>query len=442
MNLLSKGLLTAAGSYVVLAATVVNSVVLSRAIGPSGVGEVSLLRQTVTFFIQVGHLGLPIAMIHQIRKGNAMPFTALFTILSTCAILAGLSVVAIILIVVAAGNDFFGSAEPNILIGLTIWVFFVIIRAVLYNYLIAKMDIKSTLVVDLLPSVTLAGWYIINYWLENITVGFVIVSEGVFMGCISMFTALYCVVAENSKNPAPKQNWFDAEILKSCFVRGWKLVMGAMLLFANTYVALMSLRWHGCDFNEVGYFTRGLTLATISGLSIQSLQRLLFSHWSDCDKSKKISSFKMVCNGTVMFLLMICGLFLMLAYPVTVILFGKEFVPSVAISRICIGGVGCLLVVKLVLNFLNADDKSHLSMGILCCGLATNVIVTQVLVPSHAATGAAWALLLSYLVMMAIAMTVMCRIYSIKLKSLLIPNRKTAFAGFSQIKLIYNKLCE
>lgn len=422
MAIARKGLWLSASTYLVLLLGLVHVYILSRSLGPAGVGQMTLFRQTFLLFVQLASLGLPYAMIQRIRSQQVDPGVAVYSVLYTSGILSLLTGTVAITVLWTDSGRFFGEVDALILLAAAIWIPSVMLRAVLYDYQIAKLNVRAMIMQEAFPPAVLAIWYIAAWYSGEITVSFAILSEACIIGGFSLLLAVTMGRPWELIRKVPRSERLNLQFVWSILPHGIRLVGGSMLQLLNGYISLAILRLLGGDFDQVGYYSRGLRLATLAVMAIASLQRLLYANWSGMDPERKLRSAERTVNFAISATTVVTVCVLAFARPLTLLLFGAEFLPAVTVTRLTVGGVAVFVVVRLMQALFNSDGRSQYNLYVLGVGLVTNVIGAIALVPRWQANGAAAAVLISFICMAVVAMGIARKQYGLNLRRAVIPN--------------------
>lgn len=422
MTILRKGIAVSINAYAVMILGIVQVMILSRALGPSGVGELSLYRQTVLLGVTVSSLGWPMAMIYWLNQKRIEPGKALASIALATGMLSILCTSVVLGFLWWESGSFFPVHNIWVLLGVALWIPSWLLRAVFYNYELAQLNTRSMIIIELAPQALLTFWLAYSWMFGLIDVTYAVMSESIIIGVFSLIISLVLVRPWRIIGLIPRSNRIDYGFLWDSLRHGIMMASSSILLLLNGYLSLVLLRTLTDDFDELGYFSRGFRLATIVGLSFQVLSRLLYSNWSGMEAERRSRSVERTVNVTLTLVIIMGSAVFLAAKPLTILLFGQDFIPAVPVTQITIGAVSVFIIVRLLQSMFNADNKSIYNVLILVVGLITNALGCVWLIPELQAQGAAWALVASYLFMAMFALLISKIKYGLRFRALLMPS--------------------
>ena len=261
-----------------------------------------------------------------------------------------------------------------------------------------------------------------------------------FFGALMAWKLSRNFFQEQEPPPSARQKtrrpFCDVKLVGGMVPFSLQLMSTDFLILLNGYVSIAILRWLTNDFDQVGFFARGIQLATLTTMAFQSVNHLMYANWSNRDGTDRQKSVERTVNVVFTVVVALCVIVLIAAEPLTVILYGSEFKQSAALARIAIFGVGAFVVARLLQNLFNAAGHGAYGVAMMLTGLAITTTAGLLLVPQHGAYGSATAVLISALGMTTFALVVARRRFDIRLASLLIPSprllvqaARSAFAG-------------
>lgn len=422
MTLLKKGLALSANSYAQVALGVLQMVVLSRALGPQGVGDLALFRQTFLICVQAASLGLPLAMVSFVGSGDVSRSNAVRSVLVACGCIgaaAGLTVAGLLAI---PAPPVFGATHRTIAVAAAIWIPTVVMRAVLYSDLLGQMRVRAMMAVETLPSLILCVCYVIAWQAGFMSLPTAVLSEALVGGAISLGIAVWLTKAQSSIARAPGEPLIDISFIRRAIPTGIEMSSSTLLVLLNGYVALSVLKLVNSDALQVGYYSRGLSISTQLVIALQSIQRLLYANWSGMEARRRAESVERTVNFTVIVVLLAAVPTMLLAQPLVVALAGAEFAPAVPVLRVTMIGVGVFAVVRVLMSLFNADRASRYNLIILSAGVLVHGAAAMALAPRFGAQGSSWALVAGYAAMLATSLWIGIARFSLRPSRMLVPS--------------------
>jgi O-antigen/teichoic acid export membrane protein len=401
--------------------------ILSRALGPEGVGQLTLFRQLFLFGAQLASVGLPMAMIHAINKEKMDPNVALRTVLMSC---IGLAFVAVLILwtILYFGENFFTEITPLVFASSLIWIPFVLGRAVYYNGCAAFLMAREMTLISTVPQIVLVVFYLCFWLLGDITVDVVLLLEALICGFLS-FVFAKKLFKRNSLS-VNDNACFDFKFIIRCVPLGLSLVATDLLVSFNGYISLLLLRYFDKSFESLGYYSRGFALATLTVVAVQSLQRFLYAKWAKLEGQERALQVEQSVNIAVTTMLILGGGVVFLAEPLTLFLYGQAFLPAVPIVYVAVIGVGIYIVPRLLQSLFSSDGNARINVYILIVGGATSAILGVLTIPRWAEIGAIWSITAGNTCMAIFAVIVGCVKFQLNWRAMLIPSPRLFINAF------------
>lgn len=418
MSVAKGGVLITVVSYLCLAIGVVQTMILSRALGPEGVGQLTLFRQLFLLGVQISSLGLPMAMIRAINTKQVPPYSALRIVQYVCLLLSLFAVI-VISSLLFLGESFFRETTPIIFCSMFIWIPTNISKAVYYNFSAALLRAKAMAIISFFPLLISVLAYLVLWKFFLIKVERALLVEALTLGAFGLLLAWRLnVFPVGWSVHCGRTEWYG--ILRNVPF-GLQLVATDILVLANASVLLGLLRWLSDDFKAVGYFTRGLSIATLTVVSVQALQRYIYAEWSRWEPSERVRKVEQTVNISIMFVLTIGVGIVLFARELTVFLFGPAFLPAVSVTRITLVGAVVYVVAQLLQSFFNASGKAIYNIAVLLSGLLANILAGFLLIRPWAEIGCSYAFLTSCIVMAVVSVWIGCAKLNLNWRTMFIP---------------------
>ncbi|MCX7697257.1 MAG: flippase [Bacteroidales bacterium] len=161
---------------------------------------------------------------------------------------------------------------------------------------------------------------------------------------------------------------------------------------------------------EVGYFSLALGLGILATFLSNPLSQVLFPYLSNKENiAEKNDVFVLFARLHFSLVLPIALLVFCVSSLLIPFLYGSEFIPSVQIFNILIWGMVFSAQTKIMATFLLSINQSKYNLYGTIIGLVTNVFLSVILVRQYQLKGAAFATLLTYLVIfLVVFISLMC----------------------------------
>ncbi|WP_228384163.1 oligosaccharide flippase family protein [Sphingobacteruim zhuxiongii] len=415
MSILKKGIITSMSSYLSLGLGLVQTMIVSRALGPELVGQMSLLRQVAVFGAQIGSFGLPMGIIYFINKRKLDRDTVIGSTLIATQLLSLLSSVIVALMLIYA--DFFGEVNIIIILSVIGFIFFSNSRTVFHSLNIADQDVKRMSLIDVLPTVLCVGILLFLYLYDLLNLNNILFLNIFIWPLIGLILALLI-----QKNRIKLTFSINVKYLKEAFSYGSQVNLSDFLVLINSSITLFILKYYTSDFTSVGYFSRAISVTTLINTAFISFLRLLYSHWAQLSGIELKKSVERIMNFLVLVSIVGCILIGLFGDWIVLILFGKEFLPATSLVQIIIFGATGFLISKSLLKLFISDGNVKYNLVCLLVGGISNIILSVILIKLYGVKGAGFAQLFSSILMGLTALYIAKSRYGISISRILIPN--------------------
>jgi len=416
MSLVRGGILVSVAEYGAMALGLARAMMLSRALGPEGVGQLRLIRHTVVFAAQAASLGLPMASVYAINKQKRDPsqvlVTSVYAFLATSA-LAGLA----ILLLLTRLSNFFGQLWMVGIIACVAFIPLVLVRNCFEQLNLAKMRIWSLVALRVIPEVVLTAVVTVLYFPGLLEVNLMVALDvllpifGLLVGYLTLRTLL------NLRTPP------DWEYLRSGVPLGLQISASGFLIVINGYLSMVLLRLFKTPFEALGYFSQAVLVASLVVMAANGILRLLYSRWASLDGQRRREDVQRTASVATAAAVVGCLVVFLLVRWVMVVFFTAKFLPAVPVTRILLAGVVGYLLARVLMQLFVADGKPRYNILTLASGIASNLGLCLMLIPRYGELGAAVASLVCYWVMAGVAMYIGRSRYGLEVASMLIPSR-------------------
>ncbi len=420
MSLVRTAVLVSMSEYVALGAGMVQAMLLSRALGPDGIGQYALLLQTALFATQFASLGLPTASVYAINAEKRDPSVVAMTSVWITLIMSAVSVAAV-LGVFSIFRGFFGHVSALAIAGMVIYVPALLVRQSLNQLSVAVLDARAIATVRGIPEVLLLLAVAILFFFarDRLDVPSAFFLFGL-MPAAGMILAWIAVRKAVRLRDRP-----DLSYLWKILPLGLQIAAADALVVLNGYVILAILRYFSADFADVGYFSRAYTLAMLVVTAGTGVYRLLYSRWSTLKGEDLRRHTEITVSLGVFGCAIACIVVCAAAHWLVLFLFGRAFLPSVMLSRLLIIGVPATILARMLQMLFLSDARQMYNLLTLAIGLAFNAAAGLLLVPAYGAVGAAVAMTTGCLCMGVATGFIAVRQYGLAPARMLVPSVAT-----------------
>lgn len=428
MSFVKKGLLVSSAGILQMGIGVMQVMLLSRGLGPDGVGQLAMYRQVFLFSVQIAALGLPMAMINSVNKQKENLSRAFSSTLYP-SLIPVVMAAAVNVVLICTVPKVFGTPSLLLCIGACLYIVLLHVRSVFYNLQVILLNAREMAVILIAPTIVYIGILAVLFLCDCMVVDQVVVIEACTLMGLGCFLGMW-----HARKALVFLTTPSVRILRNTFKLGTQIVAADMGSLFNGTVTLVILRLAVEDFEEIGYFSRGLVLATMVLRIVGTIVRLLYSKWAQLEGEALRNSVHTTINVTFTLALALSTVVILLTTPIVLVLFGEQFLPSVPVTRIMIIGVGGFVIAQTLQSLFNSDSKPVFNILVFLVGILVNVPLALVFAPRYQAMGSAGAMLASYLAMTTTSLVIAKLRYGLSLRALLLPSPRLAWAVYRQFR--------
>lgn len=370
------------------------SLATARYLGPSNFGTINYVAAFVSFFSSIASLGLSIIVIKEIAKGqsndNEIIWTSIWLRLGT-AILSTISIVS--LMFVTNRND-----------PLIVQIAFLESLSIIFSsfdtinyYFQAKLLSKWSSIAGMLAYLGMSLYRIYLLMTKADIVWFALATS-VDMIFLTFFLLIFYIRIEGFY---PKFNWtLGKTLLKQSY---HYLIAGLItILYAQVDKVMLG---NMADSAAVGYYSAALTISTLWSMIptalIQSLSPILYEA---ANQDRMLFLRRLRQSYAVLFWLnAVYSIFVCIfAHWIMLFLYGEDYLAGIGALRIVVWYYGISTMSMLNQVFLANDGKNKYINRFCLAGLITDVILNSIMIPLWGINGAAFATLITHIVIQII----------------------------------------
>ncbi len=402
-------------------------VVVSRKLGPLGLGKYSLILTLFTVTQHLPFLGLHSYIVREVAKNKNLipPFISNMLFISLAVSLA------------VSGAVYFGVKSlqypPDVVRAVMILTIAILVNtAASLSELILigaeKMQwiAYAALTENIVRLLLSGGGVMAGYGLLYLTVILALTRGGSALAYFLYLSKLFPSALQSRLDPS-----FCKGLLKTCPVF-LAIHLLTVVLFRVDFLMLSKLR----SFEELGFYTAAYRIMEVCTLLSSTFLLALFPMLSRLQMADPAELEKLTRNTTkYLFLaMMFLGVSIFIsAGPVISLLYGPQYGPAARVLKYMIVAVLFICLDQIFAGLLLAAGRQKEDLKALCFSAIVYVILLAVFIPKYGVYGAAWATALAYLVQTSFSYFYMSKsIVSLDLFNLI---GKTAAAGAGTVLL-------
>ena len=414
------------------------SVIVARALGPEGRGQVALLGLISTIAVMLTYLNIPGSTIYHINRKK----WDLKRLLKPQLLLTSISALAGILIALAIYR-FWPDDNIRKLPGVAVALIGFTIAATMYNNNIGSILSalryfrKLSIVSIITATIAVPGYYIALWLCDGGVIGWALTGTlvlviGFIITCILIFQKLS---RDNSSAKNSGSSLADDcnSLMKWGVISQLGNIAWFLILKADQFIisGLLSVE-------ALGFYAVAAGVAESFRLIPITIGQVLFPYAADKGEEER-RFFISVCVRLTFWTLFVLGIIMgLLSRLIVTILFGAEFLPAVLPFQILIGSVVILSLGNMLAHEFNTMGRPEVILYCnVVCGLV-NIVLNFLIVPKFGLAGAAWVSFLTYTLNSLIILTWVIRDRNYNLSDVLIPSK----IDFAIIKESWQKVIQ
>lgn len=426
MAFLRKAVLVNGSAIIGIGFSVVQTVILTRVLGPDGIGRYSLVLAALMLTMQLFSFGLPLSYLYHSqhnRQYNRKYLMNVFWLVLFSGLIGGL----ILAVLMYCKQDYFGSYPFWIYLIVVLHIPIVIQSFLARNDLMIEIQARR---LSLMKLSTAIGHVIIV--LCFYLTGLLTVNQAIL--AFFLMTLIRLILGGIWSYKKLDFSIFpDAKTAKDLFLMGIRQSWADLAVLVNGKISLLVIKYVLDDFGQVGYFSRGQRIAMLLVIAGRAVLPLLFSRWAAIAEEKLAENVQRVLRVSfAMVVVMIAGV-LIFGKWILIILYGEDFLPALSPMMILMPGTGLYLVSRALMQLLGSRGRPEVSAGVLLVSSILTAILSFILTQIWSIEGAAVAELTGNIVLLTLLLYIVSRIYNIRLSKSLLLTR-------NDIRIIYKQL--
>ena len=305
MSFVRKALLVNVTALVSFFIRLIQTIVLTRWLGPAGIGQYAVVCAAVMLGSQISALGFPMAFLYYSQHDPKQ--TQVYQIHSFWSgLILGCLGGAVLGALVIYCPTYFGHVPGYAIGAVSLYAVFMILAGVGRNSLLRRLESKRLSMMTLasaLGSLVLIG---VLAWAGRLTVGSALM-------CLTGMQAIRLAVAWIWVGPTV--DWHirpRAEVLIKLGKMGLRQGSVDIMVLLNSTLNIMIIKVMVSDFEQIGFFSRGMQIAMLVVTASQAVLPVLFSRWASLAESELTAHFEKVFRVVTTFsCLVIIAIFLL-----------------------------------------------------------------------------------------------------------------------------------
>jgi O-antigen/teichoic acid export membrane protein len=409
MSFLRKAALVNTAEFVGLVLAVLRTAILSRALGPAGIGQYAIILSALLLTPQICCFGMPMSFLYHSQQDSQNTKRYLINALISMLFTGAVGGVALALLLFFKAS-YFGSITWLALTAVGCYVTIILLKVISRNVLLIKIEARKLGLMRVIPMICGILLVLILFALGMLTT-----SRAIICLVLSELAALLMGLAWIRRHIdfSYKLDW---GIIRKLGYLGIRLSWADLMILINAQLTILLVRYLLNNFESVGYFSRGQRIAMLTVAAGQAIMPLLFSRWASLAEERlAINVEKVMRFASTVSVIAIVGL-LLTGKWIVLILYGREFLPAVKPMMILVPGAVLYLLSRTIIGLLGGRGVPELSAMTLLPGTIVNAVLCWFLIPLMDIQGAACASTASNIVLLLLFMLIIKRKYSVRIR--------------------------
>jgi O-antigen/teichoic acid export membrane protein len=406
-----------------LIAGLIVSIVVTRALGPAGRGQVALLGLISSISVMLAYMNIPGSTIYHLNRKKwqlkrMFKSQLLFTTVTTC-----LGMMIALLIYMFWPDQNVKQLPPIAMIFVPGIIAITIYSNNIGSILSALREFSVISIISMTTATIAIPAYLIALWFYRggvvgwALVGMLVPLVGLVMTGIMVFPKMF--QKTNSENFRKRKILSDcSSILSFGIVSQLGNIAWFLTLKADQFIISGIL-----TVEALGFYAVAAGIAENLRLIPMTFGQVLFPYAADKDRQER-KLFICACVRLTFWAMILLGAILIaLANPIITVLFGGDFLPAVLPFQILVAGIVFLSIGNMLGYEFNAIGRPKLILYCnLICG-AFNILFNFIIVPQYGLTGAAWVSFITYTLNSLIIIFLAIRTSGYRLQDIIFPSK-------------------
>lgn len=407
MSFLRKAILINTTEFFWLVIATLQSIVLTRVLGPAGIGQYAVINSAMIVTLHIVAFGLPLSFLYHSKRNPDNSSEYLVNTVCAITFLGAIGGVVLAALAYFRGN-YFGVVPWFILIALVFYVPIHLQGLVARSVLLIKIQARW---ISLMRILSILGSFIaiIVFSLLGILNVYLAVLCVIFAALIMAITGWSRArsVLDFSKRPSLKLCW------KLGFM-GIRVSWADMMVVVNSQISILIIKYLIDNFESVGYFSRGQRVALLVVSAGQAVTPLLFSRWASLPEDRIARHVEKVMRFASTLVVIMIVVILLTGKWIVLLLYGKEFLPAVYPMIILLPGAALYLLSRALVVLLSSRGRPEIAALLLFIATLVNGVLSWYFIPFMGIIGAAYASTTSNVLLLLLLVTTVKKKYKVK----------------------------
>jgi len=407
-----------ANNILLLAVSLFSGVLIARGLGPEGKGLYAIALLFPTLLAGLGSLGLNYAGIYFLNKEpENRPYLAGSSLLYSAAAGTLLSLLVAVFSGAISGRFLAGSGTAYIIAAAPLALLLMLVENI-FHFFLASRDIKNIAIFTSTRNISHLAMVAVFYFLGSLTVLRTLLSQSAALAAALVFG----VLALRAKGFFSGLAW-QWPVFRNMLSFGLKQHVGTAAQMLNYRIDMFIAAALLTPY-QVGLYSVSVSMAELLWHIANSAGQVLYPKIAASDRAAADSFTPEVARHVFFLTLLSAAALWAAANPLTVLLFGKDFLPATAALKILLPGVVLLSVSKVIGSDISARGYPHYNSTASVISLVTAASLSLVLIPRFGVAGAAIATSASYLANSAVMLFFFRKVSGTGITGMFLPGKK------------------
>lgn len=403
MSLLRKAILVNSTEFICLALGAFRTAVLSRVLGPAGIGQYAVVLSALVLAGPLSSFGFPLSFLYYSQHDRDNVKVYLINTISSMLVLGAAGGI-ILAALIYFKPGYFGDIPWFALLAIGFYVPIVLQAVVGRNNLLICIEARRLSLMNLCASAA-------SILLILTLAAFRVLSVGQALLCFIFAAVIRAGLGWSwmraNVDFSIKPTW---RISRKVGLMGIRQTWADLMIVVNGQLNILIIRYLLNNFESVGYFSRGQRVAMLAVMAGQAVLPLLFSRWASFPEERLAKHVEKVLRfASTVAMIMIFGI-LLTGRWIILVLYGREFLPALTPMMILVPGAVLYLLSHALIQLLGSRGVPELAVLMLFCGVTVNAVLSWLLIPLMGINGAALAATTGHVVLLvSLMMTVKIR---------------------------------
>ena len=409
MSLIRKAAVINTGALTGIVIGTVQTIILTRTLGPQGIGQYALIVAFLSLAATVSAFGVPLAYLFFVKQNpeaSASFFTNAFFMLLFIGLVFGVAVA----IFVRWRTVFFGSFAGYTIAAIGFYFLFALLRLLFRNHLMVNIAATKLSIIELLAA-SISLIFVFGAWgLRHLTVNTALLS---FIVSAAVRCGLGWVWSRDQINPSLAP---DNRYIRQLTQMGMRQMWPDLLVVLNDQVGILLLKLLIADFSNIGFYSRAVSLSALLIILCQAMMPVLFSRWASLSKNVIQKHVELALRFLTIFALSMAILFIVFAKWVILFFYGDAFIPAILPLQILSLGTALSIINRTLVQLFSGRGMPEMSSKALLFGVLTTGLLCLLLVPRLGIHGCAIAIVVGQIAVLMILFRLANQIFQLSAK--------------------------